>query len=351
MNPNKILTAAEYVIEKNPGPPRRRQNQRGQAEEPARQARDGLQQYVMTRVYLRGRDAVYADERALARFNNWVDANAAQIDPAEQRICHVCGEAALRLCEHRITAPPAYEPPPPPPAPAMRVRPITIVQRFARAFKQPEFDLGQQDAQFLAGFSNDHIHQSMLIPELYNYITVNQQTSYAVNGRDSRDLRLAHSHRLAHRWSENSNHSETLVQDTVFANRFKFTIQRACDQAENRMLYKYHDPTQNFGLAWLPTYLVMRGLFLMAFGLLLLIFVDLTLPSTLPPFAEVVVWHVYATARSLLMTVKAGSVQLCKLILLDGIALLRVMTHAVATHLSSLYHWAVETAVAGMESH
>jgi len=86
-----------------------------------------------------------------------------------------------------------------------------------------------------------------LIPELYNYVKLRMQTSYTVNGKEDRALRLAHCSRLSHKWLE--SRKLKIDDDTVMTNRVMFTVQRVCDNAENQVLYGHTDPTANFLLA------------------------------------------------------------------------------------------------------
>lgn len=244
-------------------------------------------QYRLTEIYKRGRDAKYPGAAQLQRFNNWVRANVAQIDPAEQRVCHICGTVDFYLCDCCITQGPAAPPPPPPPAPiyhAETKKHPWYVRWFYNVPPAPQFNMGEQNGKNLAGFSNEYIDDREIVPQLYNYLTVNQQTSYAVSGQDSRALRLAHTHRLALRWAEKEEKMRQLENDTHFGYRFRLTIQRACDQAENNMLYEYTNPARmgHFGLAWLPK-LVLILCLIVCLAALVVIAVDMYTFSELWP--------------------------------------------------------------------
>ncbi|APG76500.1 hypothetical protein 1 [Hubei tombus-like virus 32] len=255
-NPDRVLVRSqEYIIEKNPGPPKPRQaapkrDRAGPRKTDANRGHIAEDRVVLafrlTQVYVRGRDTIYPDIASRDRFNNWVRANQAQIDPAEMFVCKICGEASLLLCDHAIRE--AVVPlacPPPVQAPTYRYLGLRRLW-----YHNSKFNFGEQNARDVRHFDNSQISDVEIIPECYNYITSNMQTSYDVAGKDSRELRLSHCHRLAGRWAELAKVKDRLMEDTWFKNRLLFTAQRACDQVETTMLYKFTDPTtQNFGLA------------------------------------------------------------------------------------------------------
>lgn len=225
--------------------------------------------YKLTGVYVKGRDAIFADSPALDRFNLWVAQNQAEISPAEQAVCMTCGTVSYQLCCHRVQTLDVAVP--------KQTRPGKgFWSRLSEWWSpKPDFDFGVTNNRKTKGFDNSSIPDSEIITECYNYITANMQTSYTVAGVEMRELRLAHSHRLGLRWAEVYDMRDLIVDDTYFKNRLLFTIQRAADTTERRVLYKYTDPEADFGIAWLPilwtifvvlstvlfTVLVMGGLF------------------------------------------------------------------------------------------
>lgn len=212
--------------------------------------------FKSTALYLRGRDSVYPDIAALDRFNNWVRVHQAEIDPSEQRVCIQCGHVDFALCAHSVkeaAEPVAVEAPVIVPHNLRHhewsFRPI---QSLKEGFQWPGFDTHSQSDARLHGFSNHHLPDDLVIPELFSYLTMNMQTSYLVNGVEDRALRLSHTHRLAQKWVISKNLESAVASDQHFSVRWKLTIQRACDNAQNAMLYAERDPARNFGLAWLP---------------------------------------------------------------------------------------------------
>jgi hypothetical protein len=132
--------------------------------------------------------------------------------------------------------------------------PPAIVADFKRWCAAPwlsSFDFGRQNNRHINGMLPLDIGDEQLIQPLYNYITLNMQTSYCSNGLDQRPLRLAHCHRLAHRYLELKKLDGRVLIDTAFKSRVMFTIQRSADNAENDFLYQYVDPNAHFSRAWL----------------------------------------------------------------------------------------------------
>jgi len=270
----------------------------------------GHKEYVYTKVYLAGRDKLYATRAALDKFNTWVLAHADLIDPAEQASCHICGDVDLRLCEHHLVAELVVDPVVPEviaPEFHWSWNPLTQLRAL---FATPRFNLGVVNNKNLAGFANEHISDQMIVRPCYNYVTANMQTSYQVSGRDDRNLRLAHCHRLAMRWVETTSNKDRLMEDTVFKNQVLITVQRACDNDELRVLYGYTDPNENFGLAWLPTSVLVRMLFYLACMVCFVMVGRVVWPSLLPWLADIAAWHYMGTVRTLLLTMQSGSSRL-----------------------------------------
>lgn len=262
-NPDyKLNSASEYVIEKNPGPPKP-QKQKPRKEKTGLKHLEGqlavkVATHRMTATYLRGRDSLYDDVRALARFNQWVQVNQELIDPSEQFVCTICGHVAFELCEHRIK-PQEIEENDEADAAVLPVqqdlrhhhwsfKPISAVKK---AFRMPAFDTHSHLDDRLHGFSNSHLNEDLILCDLHAYLLMNMQTSYKVNNADNRALRLAHCHKLAQRWII-LNELEQQVENLHYGFRVRFTIQRACDNMQNDMVYEQRTPARNFGLAWLP---------------------------------------------------------------------------------------------------
>jgi len=222
-----------------------------------RNIKQEIRTYKTTALYLRGRDLIYPDALALARFNNWVEANRDEIDPTEQKVCQKCGQVDFALCAHSVHEDPPLPAPDDVPVVADRLRrhkqkEVGLWESLRYAFASPSFDTHSVDDDRLNGFTNDSLPNELVIPELFSYLVFNMQTSYVVSGNDDRALRLSHVHRLAQRWVILKNLETKLEKDQHLCVRFRLTIQRACDNAQNKMLYQHRDPVRNFGRAWLP---------------------------------------------------------------------------------------------------
>lgn len=239
--------------------------------------------YRSTDMYQRGCSAGFKTQAALDRFNDWVRANLDTIDPSKIPVCGECGSCDLLLCNHFVV----------PVSVNTEHNGVLVVQapiktkfyfqfHFIDGIKKmllwPEFDLKKQNNTLAGGFDNADIDDENLIPELYNHIKLKLQTSYMVNGKDDRALRLAHAQRIAHKWIDMKKINPD--DDTLLTNRIMFTIQRTCDNAESAVLYKKTDPTKNFLLARLSDLksLVRSLVFLLAY-LVLSRFLLLSLPT------------------------------------------------------------------------
>lgn len=222
-----------------------------------RNIKQQVKTYKTTSLYLRGRDLIYPDALALARFNTWVAANQDEIDPAEQKVCGVCGHVDFQLCAHSLREDPPSVVTEDVPLVAdnlrhHRIKNLSFLSSLRQAFASPGFDTHSMSDDRLHGFTNDSLPDELMIPELFSYLVFNMQTSYEVNGVDNRALKLSHVHRLAQRWVIAKNLENKLEADLHFCVRLRNTVQRACDNAQNAMLYAHRDPVRNFGLAWLP---------------------------------------------------------------------------------------------------
>lgn len=281
----RIKTGHEDFItsggESNPGPPRK-PNQRRKSTEPDAIAKTQLRSYHLTKVYNRYLAQKFPSRTALDRANTWVRANIDDIDPSCTPVCSSCGEASLIFCEHYVAEAPPVSPPVELVEPIINLNQgvnshqrglnLSFMDRFRNIFTSPHFDLSKQNNHYLGSLTSGDLHDNCIIPGLYNYITVNMQTSYKISGKDDRDVRLAHCHRLFLRWSK--DHLEHLENDTMYKNRCLITVQRACDQGETEMIYQYSNPKRNFGLAWFVKFLF-QALFIAFIKTLLITFVFL----------------------------------------------------------------------------
>jgi hypothetical protein len=71
--------------------------------------------------------------------------------------------------------------------------------------------------------------------------------NYKINGVDNRDIRLEHCRKLASRWAAIN---KVKVDTPMAVNVMFVTVQRACDQDENRALLAYANPSASFSRAW-----------------------------------------------------------------------------------------------------
>jgi len=212
--------------------------------------------YRLSNIYTRGL-VKYRTPAGLEKFNDWVALHINEIDPSLAQVCHVCGNADLILCEHNVAEPTVEQEVLKEFAPA----PVLSTEHFwsfhlwdsiKRSLNWPKFDIAVQNNTNLAGFENGDIPDENIIPELYNYVKLRMQSSYSVNGKESRPLRLEHCRRLASKWLESRKMEKAAEESTILTNRIMFTTQRVCDNTENSVMYGETDPNQNFLLARLP---------------------------------------------------------------------------------------------------
>lgn len=215
-----------------------------------------VKRYTLTATYLRGRDKLYPDAAALAKFNLWVGANAGELEPSEQKVCLHCGHVDFQLCVHSLAPAPdvpvAVAPTIVPPNLRHHTWSFRPIEALKAGFQWPAYDTHSVSDDRLNGFSNHHLSDELIERELYGYIVINMQPSYMVNGKEDRALKLAHCHRLASKWVSLKNLETTVAGDLHLNTCIRMTIQRACDNKANAMLYEERNPAQNFGLAWLP---------------------------------------------------------------------------------------------------
>jgi len=263
---------------------RRQQNQQQARQENAVDA--GIAQYRFDRMYRRAVEAGFRRAGALVRFNQWVTAHIADIDPASVPVCLDCGASDYQLCNHYVNA--AAADPVEEDQPVLAMMDNVVVQR--RCFRgwvngvlrrfvspgfsdwfcpAPRFDFTVVNNRHLAGFDASNIHDRNINESLYCYLRAKMHTNYRVNGVEDETLRLEHVKKLADRWCAEN---KIKISTTEQVNALQLTIQRAADQVENQTLYKHQNPNLGFFSAWvlistLLTALVVVPWFISAFAL------------------------------------------------------------------------------------
>lgn len=223
----------------------------------ARHISTELNTYKFSKLY---HDAIakgFKSKAALDAFNTWTQSHIDDIDEKEQVACHYCGQVDLLLCDCFISES----------AGAIEVVDDAIIipsgrnviniqySMFGRFWRRVMRGYNKSTFEFDA-VNNHHINEIpelLNVPEvqhkvddniiegLYNFIRVNQHTSYELSGVDNRQARLAHSHKLALRWVT-LNKLDKRLSETMFVNQMMITVQRATDQAESSALYTHVDP-------------------------------------------------------------------------------------------------------------
>lgn len=258
----------------------------------------GLKQYRSTEKYREIIAKTIRSAAELDRANALIRGIQVNVDPNAFHVCLDCDRATTyELCPCVIVAPVPQQQAPPPLPPVdlhanigllgYRAEPTGLIKRAAYwlfDWERPEYHLQMQNNQRLAGFNNSIISDQKLMPNLYNYIVNNLNVSYSVNGVEQRNLRLEHAKRLASRFVETNNID--VINDTIMSVRMRFTIQRATDQVENKMLYHETTPGQPFGSAWFPQSLMAWWRFMML--LCLIVLVSGTLIEWLSPMTMIV---------------------------------------------------------------
>lgn len=216
-----------------------------------------LSKYKMTAQYLKLLDKTYTDQAQVDRANAWIMANKRELDPAKMYVCTDCDDGDdFRICSCHIKTVVN------PAAPvdenaafrgiALR-KPVNWFQNDVyrlMGWQPPMYQPESVSNKHLYGFNNSYIPERFVDPKLFSYITVNMNASYPnSHGFDDRELRLEHCRRLALRYADQHNLDLT---DLVVSGRIKHTVQRACDQSVNDMLYEKTDDI-SFWKAWSPT--------------------------------------------------------------------------------------------------
>lgn len=262
-NPSALLSnAADYVVEKNPGPPKR-QVRRGPLAEgnggpragQARHGRDLRQQidraedaFRRTEWYLAAVKAGFKNQPALQRFNETVATFRDQIDPAKTPVCLECGESNLTLCDHFVISRGADVVDNALIIPAgvnMSTR-YDWVNKIRRIFVWPTYNSNLDINHSIYGFDNQTIGDTLLWPDLLAYIRLNLHTTYKRNGVFDRAAKLAHSQKLALRFLD--ERKVTLEDRTRphFVAVFKNTVKKACDQRDDSMLLQDTPEVHNY---------------------------------------------------------------------------------------------------------
>lgn len=207
-------------------------------------------QFKNTNTYLAAADKGFKNRDALDKFNSWV--HRSDIDPSKVRVCNECGACDLQLCEHFIVNSPTVATVDESGALLIPSGPCNFayrwmwVEKVKRMFVWPKFNADVVNNHYLDGFDNELLGDSLINEQLFNYIRLGMNTSYVINGVDDRSARLAHCHKLALRYMDERKIKQADRTDTRFVNVVTSTIQRACDSAENRMLYARNNPNHNF---------------------------------------------------------------------------------------------------------
>jgi hypothetical protein len=253
--------------------PQRRPNQQGhrrhqqaQAGDQRRQILEGVAQHDLNLMYNRAVLSGFPNVGALNRFNAFITANEHRIQLERVPVCTECGNATITLCTCFVNeAAPIAElqdrerPNAEPDVLAIGVVGtrntfqqvgafrafVNGVQRF---FMAPSFNFEQVNNHFLRGLSNADIGEDGVNQPLYCYIRMNMHAHYRVCGTEDRNLRLEHCRKLALLWLALKKYA--FPEETRTTNWFIKTIQIACDQAENKLLYSEVDPNWGFYIAW-----------------------------------------------------------------------------------------------------
>jgi len=213
---------------------------------------DQVESYHLTEAYNTARKAGVKDEESRQRFNRFVRDNIRKIDPSVAVVCMEdgCGKADLYLCKHCIVnrgVEAVEEGGFIVPTGQNNFTWRTMIADGIRSwFAWPKFEMEVVNNHNLAGFTNDQLGDSDIITECYNYVKMNQHTTYVIAGKFDREAKLAHSKKLATQWLDVAKVPLDARTETRFVNIWWHTVQRVSDQAEVDMLVAYTDPTHNW---------------------------------------------------------------------------------------------------------
>lgn len=221
--------------------------------------------YTHTRWYCKAIEAGFSNLAALDKFREHVARLLDQIDPACVPVCRDCGTSDIYLCDCRIIGEALK-------GVTVNVdeddsidllvpqvvnfeRKFTWFEGVLKLFYRPTFNPKTNNNHFLAGYNNSSLHDDFQWDGMASFIRLNLNTSYVVDNKDRRDLRLAHAHKLAHRYMDVIKLRESERVKPEFVSRVIHTVQRVTDGAENPMLYAHTNPTHNLIFPWARVFL------------------------------------------------------------------------------------------------
>lgn len=361
-------TTAQSNVNKGSGKPNdhkrggKRENRNGKdaVKSQSSKIEAGVQQYQDTREYTKLKNLTYLNKAQLDRANAWISTHEGTIEPSNMSVCIDCDAGAqFKLCDCYIVTPTSVTIPADQHA-HMRgttnhVENLGVIRNTLYEFmdwQAPNFDFETQNNQNLYGFGNRSISDDRIISGLYNYITSNMNISYKNSyGFNDRTLRIEHCRRLAHRFADINKLD--LIGDTILVNRFKFTVQRACDQLENDALYRETVPGRSFWQAWSPQsqeawdrfiismlcvfiifMLLVAAMSLLAHYLVSTLFANIVARTTLPVIQTYLLNHLQLGNMQLLWSAIGTKTTICVLglaavikMIVDKLTLSRRSTH------------------------
>jgi len=275
-NPHYVLTASEYVVEKNPGPPKVDKGPSGKRTgktdkvkpsdkgigvpktEQARSSRGDkfagekvkkdLNVYTRSKWYTTAVEKGFKNKPALDKFNDHVKSVSGEIDASAAPVCENCGSCDLILCDCFITGkgvdiidnavviPDCV---------ASITWRFTWVERIRRMFTMPKFDSKLAINHNVGGFSNADIGDALVWPEMLSYIRLNQNVSYVISGKYDRLAKLTHSKKLANKFLDEHKIALKDRVSAAFVNRVHSTVQKAADLQDDDMLLAQNNEQHN----------------------------------------------------------------------------------------------------------
>lgn len=271
-NSHYVLSASEYVVEKNPGPPKKtgktaattaasknptekspkkgpsRKNGAPKSKAQATEVAVGLATYKFTAWYTSAVSKGFKSKLALDRFNATVLQHQDEIDPTKVPVCCQCGHSDIVICSCMV------EPQAPatvdlaedghtiliPTGPTHIKYRFDWVNRVKRMFVWPNFNV-RRDINHNIGFmkNSDIPEETMLMSSMLAYIRLGMNTSYTINGVHDRAAKLAHAKKLGLRFLDENDVELDEKTNPEFVNKFHFTVQRATDMNDDSMLFQH----------------------------------------------------------------------------------------------------------------
>lgn len=281
-NSHYVLSASEYVVEKNPGPPKKsgkgtpnqsdspgtsasfdksktpkdkspgkgpsRKNGGQKSKAQATEVAVGLSTYKFTAWYTAAVSKGFKSKVALDRFNATVLQHQDEIDPTKVPVCCQCGHSDIVICSCMV------EPQAPatvdlaedgntiliPTGPTHIKYRFDWVNRVKRMFVWPHFNV-KRDINHNIGFmkNSDIPEEAMLMSSMLAYIRLGMNTSYTINGVHDRAAKLAHAKKLGLRFLDENDVELDEKTNPEFVNKFHFTVQRATDMNDDSMLFQH----------------------------------------------------------------------------------------------------------------